>query len=264
MIKTMTLLMLAAIAAPATAQSAADRIAAKVWNRPANEGRVGVMQFQLISASGSTRQREALMLHSDRPDAIRIAIFFQKPAALTNTAFLSHDYRDKADDTWLFLPATERVRRIPQSQRSDAFLGTDLSYGDIKDNFRFSPEDWAFAGGEQRMHQGKPHIWLTGRAKSPAVAKETGYGAFRALIDPVTLFPAVTEYDDREGKPAKRVEVLETREIGGAWTAMRFTAQNLNSGHQTQVRFANMRHVPGLPVNSFLPDRLPDGPPALR
>lgn len=251
-------------AAPLAASPAADAIAAKVWARPANEGRVGTMHFRLVAASGAARQRQALMIHSDRPDAVRLAIYFRQPAAIANTAFLSHDHRHKAGETWLFLPATDRVRRIPASERADNFLGTDLSYGDLKDNFRFSPEDWIFAGGEARQHRGKPHVWLTGRARSPAIARETGYSAFRALIDPDTLFPVLAEYDDREGQPLKRVEVQAIERIGGTWTAMRFVARNQRSGHQTEVHFTDMRHVPGLRPDSLSPERLPDGPPVIR
>ncbi|MFN3592209.1 MAG: outer membrane lipoprotein-sorting protein, partial [Thermaurantiacus sp.] len=181
----------ALLALPVAAQPglSADAIAKRVWEREASEGRVGTMHFQLVAASGAVRRRQALMLHSDRRDAVRLAIFFQQPASIANTAFLSHDHRAKPDETWLFLPATERVRRIPASQRADAFLGTDLSFGDLKDGFRFAPEDWTFAGGEQRSFRGRPHLWLTGRARTPEIARETGYSAFRALICPETLFP---------------------------------------------------------------------------
>lgn len=254
------------LAAPTKAQPAgsADAVAERVWARPASEGRVGTMHFRLVSSSGSVRERQATILHSDRPDAVRLAIFFERPAAIASTAFLSHDNRGKPDETWLFLPATERVRRIPASQRSEAFLGTDLSYGDLKDNFRFSPEDWVFSGGETRQYRGRPHVWLTGRARSPAIARETGYGAFRALVDPDTLFPMLTEFDDREGKPLKRVEIASVEKVGTTWTAMRFEATNLVTGHRTAVHFTGMRQVPALRPAMLSADRLPDGPPALR
>lgn len=254
------------LSAPVAAQPAAsaDAVAERVWSRPASEGRTGTMHFRLVSAAGSVRERQAAMVHSDLPDAVRLAIFFERPAAIANTAFLSHDNRGKPDETWLFLPATERVRRIPASQRSEAFLGTDLSFGDLKDNFRFSPDDWAFSGGEMRAHKGRPHLWLTGRAKTPAIARETGYGAFRAVIDPETLFPVLAEYDDREGKPLKRMEIERIEKVGPTWTVMRFVATNLATGHRTEVHFTNMRQVPGLKPTLLSADRLPDGPPALR
>lgn len=255
-----------AASAPASAQASAtaDALAQQLWKRPASEGRVGTMHFRLVAASGAVRQRQAVMLHSDRPDAVRLAIFFQQPASIANTAFLSHDYRAKADETWLFLPVTERVRRIPASQRADPFLGTDLSFGDLKDNFRFSPDDWTFSGGETRTYRGKPHRVLIGAARTPAIAREMGYSAFRAMICPETLFPMLTEFDDREGKPLKRVEIEEMGVVGGTHTAMRFVVRNLGSGHRTEIHFTNMKPVPGLKPALFTPERLADGPPAVR
>ena len=40
--------------------------------------------------------------------------------------------KEKDDDQWLYLPAMRKVRRISVSDRADYFLGTDLSYEDIK------------------------------------------------------------------------------------------------------------------------------------
>jgi hypothetical protein len=260
------ILALLILAGPGVAQPAAapDAIARKVWERPASEGRVGTMHFRLVAASGTVRERQATMIHSDRPDAVRLAIFFERPAAIATTAFLSHAYRDRPDESWLFLPATGRVRRIPASQRADAFLGTDLSYGDLKDNFRFARADWSFGGGETRPFRGKPHVWLTGQVRSGAIAREMGYSAFRALVDPETLFPVQTEFDDREGKPVKRVEIAAVEKVGDTWTAMRFTVIHLVTGHRTEVHFTGMRQVHQLKPTLLAPDRLPDGPPVLR
>ncbi len=246
----------------------ARAIAQLVADRPANEGRVGTMHFRLVNNANRERTREALMVHSDKNDIERIAIFFTQPSIIEETAFLSLNYDEDEDDNWLYLPATERVRRLPASDRGDYFLGTDLTYGDIKDNFKFNMSDWDFAlgdtGDDESEQADNSHVrLLVGTAKSPEISTELGYASFKAKIDVTTAFPVWIEYTDVDGETLKIVEVLDIGLIGGAQTALHFTAKNLQTGHKTDVHFTGMRHVPNLDETIFEPDTLAYGVPDL-
>ncbi|MFN2329923.1 MAG: outer membrane lipoprotein-sorting protein [Chromatocurvus sp.] len=242
-----------------TALATAQAIAA----RPANEGRVGTMHFALRNGSGATRQREALMFHSDTPETIRIAIFFTQPAMISETAFLSFDHRIGDDENWLYLPATERVRRLPVSDRGDYFMGTDLSYGDIKDDFKFGLEDWLFTAVQEEVVDNVRYMRLEGEAQSTQTTAETGYSRFTALIDIERNFPVDVTYLDADGDPLKRIVVEELDTVGGAWTAMRFTVDQLQSGHTTHVHFTDMQHRPDLDDSVFDAESLAFGIPYL-
>ena len=54
------------------------------------------------------------------------------PADLNGTASLSWRYRDAGtrDSTWAFVPALRRVRAVSPANRSDGFLGSDMSQDD--------------------------------------------------------------------------------------------------------------------------------------
>lgn len=241
------------------AQSA-DDIAANIEGRAANEGRVGTMVFKMINAKGRERNRTALMLHAQQDHKDAIAIFFTAPARIEETAFLSYDHEgDVEDENWLYMPATQRVRRLPTSDRGDYFLGTDLTYGDIKDDFKFKAEDWAFSGGASDGE----FLALQGKVKSAAIGKDMGYSAFSAKIDPASWFPVEVVYFDPEGEKLKTVRVPEVEKIGGAWTAMRFDVEQHQSGHKTQVHFEDMRYIPTLDPAVFDPEGLQDGVPEI-
>jgi len=238
-------------------------LAERIYERPASAGRVGTMNFQLTNKRGRGRERAALMAHSEIEGTTRVAIFFYAPAAIQNTAFLSHDHEAADDDTWLYLPATERVRRLPASERGDAFMGTDLSYGDIRDNFRFPPEHWRFRANGSHEVDGRELIALDGLARSEESAREMGYSRFEALVDETSLFPLQIEYFDLQNQPLKRVTVSDVGLVGEAWTALRFEVENHQTGHRTAVFFDNMRAVPDLPERVFQPAALADGVPRI-
>ncbi len=67
------------------------------------------------------------------------------PADLNGTASLSWRFRDadKRDQAWTYVPALRRVRQISPANRSDGFLGSDLSQDDGS-FFDGKPEDFSW------------------------------------------------------------------------------------------------------------------------
>lgn len=228
-----------------TPQDLASNIAA----RPANEGRVGEMHFVLRNASGNERKRSALVIHSDTHKVVKIGIYFTSPSSILNTSFLSFDYPQQEDQSWLYLPATDRVRRLPSSDKSDNFMGTDMTYGDVKDDFKFALSDWDFTEISSIQIDNKACYTLNGVAKTPQIAKHLGYLSFSAVVDPQTLFPTYIEYKDIEGELFKRIRILKQELVGEVWTATHFIVQNIQSQHSTEIYLTNMRYVPNIPSN---------------
>jgi len=254
----------AAHADEAVLSMSAEMIAKKVNERAANEGRTGDMHFVLTNKRGHQRKRTARIFHADVNQETSVAIFFTAPSAIEDTAFLSLDRLQNSDDeNWLFLPATERVRRLPTSERGDYFMGTDLTYGDIKDNFKFPADDWQFAACTEQQRPAAELPCVAGNARTAKIAAELGYGRFVASIDPNTWFPKFIRYFDAKDKALKEVTVDEQELIGGAWTAMAFTLKNLQNDHSTEVNFTNMEHKPNLSGEVFAADALEFGVPEL-
>ncbi|NNL84538.1 MAG: DUF1329 domain-containing protein [Myxococcales bacterium] len=89
--------------------------------------------------------------HELEPDTpIEWAEFFdvKTPFDLRGTMFLLYRYTNgKEDDTWAYIPALRRVRRIAATQKSDSLLGTEFT---LEDFYLFSgyvwAHDWRFEG----------------------------------------------------------------------------------------------------------------------
>ncbi len=76
------------------------------------------------------------------------------PVDLNGTAALSWRYRDptKRDSSWSFVPALRRVRAVSPANRSDGFLGSDMSQDDGP-FFDGKPEDfsWTLKGSKDML-----------------------------------------------------------------------------------------------------------------
>jgi len=81
-------------------------------------------------------------------------IFVEAPADLHGTAALTWRYRDpdKRDSTWTYVPALRRVRAVSPANRSDGFLGSDMSQDDGP-FFDGKPEDfeWKLKGEDEGL-----------------------------------------------------------------------------------------------------------------
>ncbi|MEL7028753.1 MAG: outer membrane lipoprotein-sorting protein [Pseudomonadota bacterium] len=249
---------------PAAALSG-DALAENIANRSSTLGRTSAMIFELTNRKGKQRIREAVVYHREHGEKLQIALHFNSPASIDGAAFLSHDHKDEmqTDETWLFMPAAERVRRLPASERGDAFMGTDLSYGDVKDNFKFGLADYDFELLEAGVGEGGADYRLAGEAKSPAIVKETGYSRFEALIDGETWFPMEITYFDVDGDRLKTSKVERLENVDGAWVATDFIVTNVQREHVTRVKLEGLRSVPGLEDRIFEPGRLDLGAPEI-
>jgi len=89
------------------------------------------------------------------------------PADLNGTAALTWRYRDsdKRDSNWAYVPALRRVRAVSPSNRSDGFLGSDMSQDDGP-FFDGKPEDftWKLVGESETLRLVDP-LSFTGHPK---------------------------------------------------------------------------------------------------
>jgi hypothetical protein len=86
------------------------------------------------------------------------------PADLNGTAALTWRYRDsnKRDSNWAYVPALRRVRAVSPANRSDGFLGSDMSQDDGP-FFDGKPEDftWKLVGSSEVLRLVDPKSFTT-------------------------------------------------------------------------------------------------------
>ena len=143
-----------------------------IWNAYHSLWRVGstedVLALDWIGKRGLERQAimEAKTLYYEgappgrAPAANPLGLAAQQiaivtsPADLNGTTSLAWRYRaaDQPDQTWTYVPALRRVRQVSPANRSDGFLGSDLSQDDGT-FFDGKPEDfeWRLVGEREGL-----------------------------------------------------------------------------------------------------------------
>jgi hypothetical protein len=97
------------------------------------DGFEAVVKMTVTDDKKQSRERDITMatkLYDGGKTEKRIYRFLS-PADVQGTSVLVFDYETKADDVWIYLPALRKTRRVVSSQKSQSFMGSEFSYGDL-------------------------------------------------------------------------------------------------------------------------------------
>src|SRR5580765_6349032 len=147
-----------ALALLSSAAGAADpparEIMEKVTTTRKLDGSEAVVKMTVVDDKKQSRERDITMatkLYDGGKTEKRIYRFLS-PADVQGTSVLVFDYETKADDVWIYLPALRKTRRIVSSQKSQSFMGSEFSYGDLNipaiDDFDYTLVKQEPFGGE--------------------------------------------------------------------------------------------------------------------
>ncbi|MFT5562470.1 MAG: putative RND superfamily exporter protein [Sulfitobacter sp.] len=200
------------------------------------------LSMELMDRRGKSRTRTTRGYRKYFGDDKRTVLFYLSPTNVKDTAFLTYDYAESAqdDDQWLYLPAARKIRRISASDRGDYFLGTDFSYEDIKNENKPNLADYAYKRIGMELVGGVECFVIEGTPISDQVARELGYGRVLIRVDPEIWMARKTEFWDIKGNSLKTILVNDIRLVDDIWTSHELYAENHKTGHQTRFTFSDV------------------------
>lgn len=232
---------LIAVAVSAADAQSADEIIASVNARDEGITQIREANLTLRDKSGKTRDQVIRVYRKYYDDEKRTVIFYLEPANVKDTGFLTFDYpeADKDDDQWLYLPAMRKVRRISASNKGDYFLGTDLTYDDLKRDAKVSAHEYTWTAKGTETVAGKECHVVEGIPKTDDIAEELGYGKAVIYVDPASNMILQYDYWDMNGNSLKRIENQNIEQIDGIWTSNRIEVTNHKTGHGSILEFTS-------------------------
>ena len=218
------------------------------------------MQMLLIDKNGKKRSRNLHTYSKDFGADKHQIMFFKSPADVKNTSFLTYDY-DKAskdDDQWLYLPALKKVKRIPSSDKSSSFMGSDFSYFDMTDR---DLEDYDFKLIKETTVRGHAAWMIEAKARSKKIIKESGYTKTIGIVrkDNYVLVRAINFM--RNGKK-KYMDIQKMHKQGGVWlpdVMTMTTKKGKNTLHKTTLKFSHSKLNKSINDSMFTTRRLEKG-----
>jgi len=218
------------------------------------------MYMILIDKSGKKRTRDIKSYSKDFGVDTHRIMFFKSPADVKNTSFLTFDY-DKAsrdDDQWLYLPALKKVKRIPSSDKSGSFMGSDFSYFDMTDR---DLSDYKFKLLKETKVRGKDAWMIESTPANRKVVKESGYSKTVAIVrkDNYVVVRAINYMTN--GKK-KYLDVKKLHKQSGIWVIDEMsmtTKKGKSTLHKTVLKFRGIKVNKSLSNDLFTTRRLEKG-----
>ena len=168
------------------------------------DGSEAVVKMTVIAENGDTRARELSMATKlyDGGKTERRIYRFVSPADVQGTGVLVFDYEDKADDVWIYLPALRKTRRIVSSQRTQSFMGSEFSYGDLNIP---AIDDFDYATVKQEPFGGETCYVIDVTPKSKDVAESEGYSKKTYWVSKDKFAVVRGLFYDKDGKLLKEL-----------------------------------------------------------
>jgi len=216
------------------AQTGKD-IMQKVIDREDGDKIITNMQMQLIDKAGHKRIRDMKTYSIDVGEDEKKLIFFLSPSDVKNTAFLTYDYNDenKDDDQWLYLPALNKTKRIPASDKDSSFMGSDFSYFDMT---KPDLNDFTFKIIKETVVKrkwGNEDVWLIEiTPKTKEISEETGYLKSVAYVKKANFMITRAKYYLRKAGRVKYMDVKKFEKIDGIDVAT-ITTMTTKKGKRT-------------------------------
>ena len=238
-----------------------DEIANHINSRDEGVAVSRLLKMEMTDRHGKVRIRETRAFRKYFGDEKRTVIFYLKPKNIKDTAFLTYDYADKEkdDDQWLYLPAMRKVRRISASDRGDYFLGTDLSYEDIKLETRVSIKDYTRKTiGEDEVDGFHCYV-VEETTIDENTAEELGHLRRESCVDDTIWIVRRSHFWDLQNKPLKTTYFRDISKVQGIWTAHKIEVENHKTGHHTIFTFSDVDYNEGVKDRVFTQNALKRG-----
>lgn len=233
-----TLATVPALVAPVPARAAEETPGRELIVRSEEQTRsrteTTAYSMELVGSDGETIQTRRLEVYFKRSDgAERTAQKFLAPPTIEGTGLLIEDTGGEANDIWLYLPATRRLRRISGVEKSNWYMGTEFAFEDFED-YQIPFYDFRLTGEEQCPDGG--HCSLVAAVPATAAEREaSGYSKKVYWIESESLYPVRVDYYAEDGHRVKELVNGGLEQVGDYWRPRTIVMRNLDNGQETRM-----------------------------
>jgi hypothetical protein len=152
---------------------------------------------------------------------------FSAPADLAGARFLQVQKKDGDDDRYLYLPELKRSRRIAGNLRTNAFMGTDMSFADL-DRRDLREGDAKLTGSETLDNHDCFDLDVVPRHDSQ-------YSHIELAIRKDNFLPLRMRLFDKSSTLLKSFTALEARRVSNQWYVSKSRMVNVQQNHTTEL-----------------------------
>ena len=195
-------------------------------------------------------------LGTDNKDSQSITIILE-PANEKGIGMLTYTYdaSDQDNETWLYLSALGKVKRIASGRDDEDTEPTSVFGSEIstEDQETGKLDHYTYKILQSGNYKGRP-VAVIESLPTIEGAKHTRYGKLRTWVDRERFISLKIQMFDRHGNAIKHVSAAKVEQINGMWLARSVTFKNLVSQRLTNMNIKTINF--GLNIDAkFLTQR---------
>lgn len=229
----------AATSAPAAAAATAALDGRQIMDKVAVtrklDGSQAVVTMTIFNDKGEKRERKIAMATKlyDGGKTEKRLYRFLSPEDVKGTGVLVSDYESKSDDTWIYLPALRKTRRIVAAQSSKSFMGSEFSYADLNIP---SLDDFNYKVIKEEKVDGVDCWVIETLAKDNKISKKEGYSKKVYWVSKPDFSIRKAVYYDMKSKPIKQLTSKNIKLVDAKkkrYRSMYMEMKNLQNGRRS-------------------------------
>ncbi len=181
---------------------------------------------------------------------------FLEPADISGTAVLTIEHKGEEDEQWMYLPALKRTRRIAGSSKQESFMGSDLSYEDLR------PRDvdaYSYRLLQEKQVGADACYLLEASPKKGSKVEDSAYQRSVTTVRKKDFVPLTMEGYDSSGKLIKTILYKNYTDVEGHLRPDVIEVRNEKKGSRTIIRFTARKLNQPFPEGAFTTDALEEG-----
>jgi catechol 2,3-dioxygenase-like lactoylglutathione lyase family enzyme len=213
------------------------------------------VRMDLLSSDGRSESRTfRLLSRAVEGKPAQSLIRFEAPGNIAGTALLIVRRPSGQQDSWLYVPALDQVRRIAPADRSESFVQSEFTIEDLSVSVDNELRSYKILGqvpcGERTC------IQVEDRPRTDAAAKASGYGRVVLYVDTeLSVTHRVDFYDKDEGL-LKVLQADGLVQVSDGWRFDRATITNVQTGRTTIMSVLQRKSGTKLDDSVFSPSSL--------
>ena len=200
----------------------------------------------LTDKKGKNRVREVTMKTKDYGDVEKSLIVFTTPKDVAGVSYLTFDYdaSNKDSDSWLYMPAMKKIRRISGTSKGDDFMGTDFTYEDVGGDREL--EDYTYTLLAEENAEGAACYKIECKAKDKNVKNPR----YIVWIRKDNFIMTKADFYDKQDMLQRQLVCSGIEMVNGFWTTKKMTVKNVQTGHSTVLEIKDIEY--GLPLQDSI------------
>jgi hypothetical protein len=203
------------------------------------------MTMTLINAHNQKTIRDMKSITLEGNNGDKSLMEFLSPADVKGTKMLTHEFINKDDNQWMYLPALKRIKRIASRNKSGSFMGSEFSYEDTG-NAKW--EEFTYVDGLEE-------VTIDGVVclKGVRIPKDrySGYTKQVTWIEKERKLVKKVDYYDRKKELLKTAVFSKWKKIDGVYVMGQIHMINHQNGKQTILEWSDQKIKVGLGKKDF-------------